>query len=376
MTSIMSNRPLSISALCCAVVSLSALSGCMGHKVIARVKTATITEDEYFKRVQRVSAQMFQPGADIDAGGITVVTMVKELLTSQLAAEKKYTPSDQSVAQFEAFYKRSHPDIADALKGGQLTEEDLVRSIKFQMEEFAIGTDGAHAEEKDIQAVYDEKKDQLKIPEFITVRLLQSPDLVSAQQALDQLKKNGDFKTIASQLLHMPPQEAALADKGQTLRSDGILPELRTVLSTLNPGQFTDKPIEVHPLNRTSGAMQKLFVIGQVVRKTKEYIPTKEEILPVLEQIAIGNTHPDWKQHQQQVLADYTRNAINNSEVQINIERYQKLIKTYVMPMAESHTATAPGGTLAPPEASSPQDAPPSAPPPNLPPPSAKTAPK
>ncbi len=361
MTSTIINRNFGIPTLCGAVLSLTLLSGCQGHKIIARVKNATITEEEYIKRVQRVSAQMFPQNAQIDAGGITVVSMVKELLTSEMTAEKKYTPSDQSVAQFEAFYKRSHPEIAEALQSGVLQEEDLARSIKIQMEEFAIGTDGAHAEDKDIQAAYDEQKEQLKIPEFVTVRLLEAPDKVTAQQALDQLKKNADFKTVAVQLLHMPAQAAAIADKGQTLPEKGIIPELRTALSLLNPGQYTDKPVEVHPPSRSGGAPQTLFVIGQVVRKTKEYMPTKEEIRPVLEQIALGKTHPDWKQHQQQALADYTRTLLSNSQVQINIERYQGLLKTYVAPMAEGHTATAPGGTLSSPE--SPQQSAPASPP-------------
>ncbi len=366
MNSILNNRTLVTPALCCAALSLSILTGCQGHKIVARVKTATVTEDEYFKRVQRVTPQMLPQGTDIDAGGITIIGMVKELLTSQLAADKKFTPSEQSIAQFEAYYKRSDPNIAEALQNGQLTEEDLNRGIKLKMEEFAIGTDGAHAEDKDLQAAYDEQKDQLKIPEFITVRLLQAPDSVTAQQALDQLKKNASFKTIGTDLLHMPPQAAAAAEKGQTIRVDGILPELRTALASLTPGQFTDKPVEVHPQNRSTGAVQTLFVIGQMVRKTKEYIPSKEEIKPVLEQIAVGKTHPDWKQHQQQALADFTRNAVNNSEVQINIERYQKLLKAYILPIAENHTATAPGGSLAPPEAQSPQSAPQqSAPPPS-----------
>src|SRR5207253_2815051 len=141
----------------CAVGALTGLVGCQGHRVVARVGSAAITADDFYDRVQHTGAAQFTnlpPNTTLDAGALTLMSMIRESLIAQLAAEKKVVPSEDTVMRVISYTKRAQPALQDQITAGRLSEEDLVRSIRLSIEEFGIGTDGAKADPKEVEDTY------------------------------------------------------------------------------------------------------------------------------------------------------------------------------------------------------------------------------
>lgn len=355
MTSIFRIRLASLAGLCLATLTLTGLSGCQNNKaIVARVNTTAITNDDFEERALRVTADQLQYAQGMDAGALALVSMIHENLVSELAKQKGVEPQPADIQKIVAFTKLSDPRVASAINGGSLTEDDVVRSIRGQMEDFAIGTDGAKAEDKDVQALYNQRKAQgraggLVIPETYKIKIVRAPDPTTGQQALDQLKKTGDWKGVATTVLHLTGAEAANAGREQSVDMTRIQPQtLQDALRALQPGQFTPAPIQATITNPQTHAQQPLIVIAQVISKQPERTLTLDEVRPLLQQSVIANTHKDWQAHEQQLLASFTQDLLSKGLLQINIKRYEKLLDTFISPMAASRAGNVSGTTIAP----------------------------
>ncbi len=330
-----------------AALSLSWLAGCQGHRVVARVNSSPINEEEYMERVQRTTQML----PNTDAGGTALVSIIREKLTTQLAAQKNAIPSEDAVRKLANYSRRSIPQLYDEINAGQLDESDFLNSVRFNLEEFGIGTEGAKATEAEVQEMYRTQKDLLAYPDMWTVRLLQVPDPTSGQVILDQLKKDGNFANAARQM-GADPMQASAAGKAATLIASGpnmttLLtdnPSLREALAKLNPNEFLPAPMTVQARNpQAPTSLQNIVILVQLVKRLPGKPVTLDETRPLIEQTVIAKKNPEWRQHKNQQLAEFTG---KKSDIQINVKRYQPLLSTYILPQAEGNAATGPNGTL------------------------------
>jgi len=370
---------LALPALCATAL---ALTGCQGRKIVARVNAATITEEEYLNRTQYVHANQFPQTANMDAGGVTLMSMIQDSLTDQLAAEQNYKPSEQAIKQLTEIVRRSTPQIEEQIVTNQMTEEDVYRLVRRLIEITALGTEGAKADPQKVQQMYDDMSKKAIYPATYSIRVLFVTDPVKAKDVMDQLKASKDFKK-AAQNLNLQPAEIANAGREVVLPKEGAPPELVKALDALGNGPFTPEngPFTSGPVaitqppnpNNPTGMGNTVYLIAQLIGKQAEEKPPLDKIRPYLEQRVLQQTQPQWQMHAQQKIGEYTRKAYESNQIQINIERYKPLLESVIMAQANAHAeatappmsggpGAAPGGAPAPGPGGPPSGAP-SAPP-------------
>ncbi|HEV2473879.1 MAG TPA: peptidylprolyl isomerase [Chthonomonadales bacterium] len=333
---------------CLAVLSLSALAGCQSHMVVARILDEPVGDQEFYDRCQLVSS--IPQNSGMTAGAIALIDIVRQRLEDKLAQEKGAVPSEDDVRRVAAWQVLSSPALKSALDKQQLPMSELLRSVRISLEEFGIGTEGAKADDKVVQDTFAAHIKDLTIPEFWTLKTLPVRDEPTAELLLTQLKKTGDF-SAAALASGLPVQGAG---QEQSVPPTSLTPVMRSALQNVPAGQFAEKPIEINAPNTSSGVPQKFYVLVQVVRKTPEHKPTLEEVRPIVEQIALQATHPEWQTHAEQETASFTHTALEQNKIQINIPMYKSLVRDYIVPQAEGRVATAPGGTLGPAQGTAP----------------------
>ena len=310
-------------ALCALTLAVMTLPGCQGRKVVARVNSETINEDDFTTRALHVTS--LNPQAGMDAGGMTLVNMIKENLVLQLAKSKGVAVSDDQVTKYIGAMEKLHPEIAEGIRAGKLSKEDVNREYRMEMILFGLGTDNAKAETKDVQSAYDQHQAELSIKGSYTIRLLPLQDPAKAQLALDELKKSGDFKKAAI-AAGLPPDVAATIGKDTVIPAAQAPPALKNALDTLKATDFAPAPI---PLQNTKTG-QQFFIVAQLVDKTKDRVLTLEETRPLVERFALSDKFPQWGQHADSAMNDFITQSKDN--IQINIEGYKSLKDQFILP--------------------------------------------
>ena len=329
-------------ALCALTIALLTLPGCQGRKVVARVNSETINEDDFTGRALR--ATNVNPQTGLDAGGMTLINMIKENLLQQLAKSKGVTISDDQVSKYITAIEKLNPQILEGVRSGKITQDDVTREYRLEMMLFAIGTDNAKADAKEMQAAYDQHKGDLTIKGNYKLRLLPLTDLAKAQQALVELKQSGDFKKAALGA-GLPPEVAAGMGKETVIPTVQAPPELRNALDVLKPTDYLTAPV---PIRNQQG--QQFYVVAQLIDKTKDHVLTLEESRVLVERFALTDKFPQWGQHADTAMNDFIGQSKDN--IQINLDRYKPLKDQFILPKPKSAmpaqappgSAPAPGG--------------------------------
>lgn len=341
--------------LCAGCLTLILLSGCQGHKVIARVNGDPILEEEYSDRLQRVNAtDLSQNTPGLDAGGNVLVTMIQEKLLDQLAAKDHVVPTDEWLRTLESFRKHMDPRVVIELNGGPDNDARYIEGLKQQREMIGIGTDGARVEATDLQTEYNKQKSQLVYPEMFMVNWLPAPTQAQAQQAYDALKRTGDFNAAIQALGQSPPagppRTVVIADSPANNQSflvvssdprQSPLPlpaDFLKELRSLPVGQSLMKPVTLN-LSITQGAPptpRTLYFVVKLLSKQASSPATLAEATPALEMSIITQRLPDWQRHYYQQMADFT----HSSSIQINITRYRPIL-AYIQTMQQQNLASA-----------------------------------
>jgi len=310
-------------ALCALTIALIALPGCQGRKVVARVNSETINEDDFTNRALRVTN--LNPQAGLDAGGMTLVNMIKENLLQQLAKNKGITVSDDQVNKYVSGIEKLQPQILEGVRTGKITQEELTREYRMEMLLFGLGTDNAKADQKELQAAYDKHQTDLAIKGGYTLRLLPLQDAAKADAALAELKKSGDFKKAAI-VGGLSPEIAATVGKETVVPSIQAPAELRNAIEPLKPTDFSPTPVRLQ--NSQSG--QTFYVIFQLVDKTKDRTLSLDEARPLVERFALADKFPQWGQHADSAMNDFINASKDN--IQINMDRYKGLKEQFILP--------------------------------------------
>ncbi|MDE2126348.1 MAG: peptidyl-prolyl cis-trans isomerase [Armatimonadetes bacterium] len=321
-------------ALLCAS-ALAALTGCQGEKIIARVNNRAITYDEYVPQLMRVGT--IPAGANLDAGGVALINVVKSELVDQLAAQRHAVPSAEDIAKYATYFTSRNPTLQDQLKTGQLSQSGLDRQIKTEWEQLGIGTDGAHVDASEIAQYYKGHSAQLAIPEMWTIRTMPVGSLAIGTQVLPQLRQSGDFKAAAA-AAGLPAAAASLVGQTSVIDSTTAPPNLQAALAHLTPGQFAAAPIEISVPAQNGGAPQTVYVLAQMVSTTPSRIPSLDEVSMALDQQLLQQKFPNWVQHATDEIGTFAR----SSTIRIYIDRYQPLVSTYIVPPETSAVSVAP----------------------------------
>jgi hypothetical protein len=284
----------------------------------------------------------------MDAGGFTLVSMVKDALINELAKDKGWAPSEDDVQRLASYYLAASPNMAVALKSHLISMDDVRDMARIQLAETSIGTDGAKADQSALDAFYQSNSAKMfNIPETDTVKSLQAPDEASAMQAIEALKRSGDFAKVATDILMAPPEMARNAGRETPLPvTPQLPPDLKNALAALKPGEITPKPIALHPSASTAGAPATVYAVIQLVSREPARTLSLADVRPFIEQKVVTTSHPDWQQHQLQLLAAFTKDLIQKGELQINLKQYQPLVDSFIVPMAEGRMNQSPAPVL------------------------------
>jgi hypothetical protein len=318
----------------CAALLLPALSGCQGHKIVARINGEAITDEQYTNRLERITPTELDAmaqsaaGINIDAGGAALVNVIRDHAIDILAKQKNVTPSQESLDAMYNYQKLANPNLASLIKSGAVQEEDLKRNLRLQAEAIGIGTDGAHVDAKEFEAAYNAAKNatdaakKIDIPEKYGMRLLKVKDMDDGQMALNRLKASGDFAAEAAREGDRPQldgSEQVFPVADVQLR----IPTLYDALKNLSAGQFVPAPLTLS-VPQASGPAT-LTVVVQLTRKYPAHAVTLDEARPVLTTRLLADKFPQWQQHFAQSLAEFLRNA----NIEIDIDRYRPLITAF-----------------------------------------------
>ncbi len=349
MYSIYYRRARSLVAAFSAVAALVLLPGCQGHKIVARINTVAINENDLVDRALNTHVTQAIPGMDV--GGYTLIMMIKEELTHQLADVKHAAVSQEDAESFAEFTKRMDPTFANAILSGNLSDEEFERDRRLSLEQIGIGTEGAKAEDRDIQAKYDDltkaapgQKPKLEFPELWTVRMMPFGDEATAERAIDMLKTQ-PFPVVAQQLLPITPVQAQQATRDTVVNADNVQmrsPALYTAMSALSPGQVVAQPVPVQLNNPQTNTPQQGYLVAQMVKQVKAEKPTLQQARTYLNVLIITSTRPQWSQHANQALAAFTQASAHS--IQINVDRYKPLLSAYILPQAATYVT--PGGGI------------------------------
>ena len=336
--------PVRVLAVVGAACGLAALAGCQGEKNVAHIGSAAITEKVFNDRTQHIMQADMLPIAD--AGGSTLTHMILEEAANQVAKEKGYEPSAAAVTASTAYQIRVDPNKRRAIEQGVITAADFEPSARYNMETFAIGTEGAKPKPEDVQKLYDNLKtvpaqtpanpmtgqpaqnNPIKIPAELTFRVVGAKDEATATKILAQLKTNDDFKA-AAQTAGLPGQDAEAAGQEAPFPEQykQTLPEVYAAMTQTPAGQYVSKPIPV-----PNAKKPQQYLVAKIVKNTPEVLLTLEEARPLLERAVVSNDKKDWFIHQTTVLNERLRKILSDGSIQINIPRYQS-ITTKVIPL-------------------------------------------
>ncbi len=306
----------------CGVAALGILTGCQPEKKsVAVVNGKLILEEDFNKRVQSLTAASFQGGASMDAGGLTLMNMIRSELTEQLAAKSNAVPSSELVSSGVDYVMKNDPAVQAQFQTGQVTKDELLRQLTFTRELLGIGTNGAKVTDAELKAAYEgpDMGPTIIVKASYSFRALRVNDLAQGKTILEDLKKTGDFKKAAMSLKASEAQANAVA-KPLTMISDTVPKELKEALDKLQPNEFTPGAIKVTDVNQ-QGVPQESYAIAQLIKKDPERKPSINEVKFLLENALMAKKNPEWEKHYRNVLAEFT----NAAEIKITSERYKSL---------------------------------------------------
>lgn len=325
-----------------------AIAGCGGPKVIARVNTETITEKDYYDRLQQVdaaelgaSAQMRGPAL---AGEFAMQALLTEKVVLQLAAQKGATPTDADIAGYIAFSRKFPNALGAGAQNPFRSEAAARRDARLQVAIRNITAKPLNLTQAEIQDEYNRAKGNLVEPKQYRLRLIEVATEAKAKDALAQLAKGISFETVALTQSEDPVAKARSGDVG-FLPEPTIPKPLLEVLKTLKPGEYTKQAVRVEapppaaPGQPAPPATPHWFVAQLVEIKEPRQVPI-EEVKYGVENVVINRKDPSAGQRVSVLLRDFMKTA----KIEVTLKGYEGLPKK----LKESAQAPIAGGAPAP----------------------------
>ncbi|MBP6965443.1 MAG: peptidyl-prolyl cis-trans isomerase [Armatimonadetes bacterium] len=249
-----------------ALVAASFLAGC-GKSSVAKVNGRKISRQEYYDRLERMP--MGNPPMQVEAGVVVLRDLINEELLIRLAEKEKVPPTN---AQVDERYKQmeKQPQFMAKMKESGLTKDQAKDLVRILQAHFNLMTRGIKVTDEEVKKYYEANKDkQFTIPENAEVAAIFCENKATADKAMNLLKQNVDFATVAKQLSSDPNSKDRGGRLGRPVYvNDQGLPEAvwKKVLAT-KKGAYTE-PI----------ADQTGFVIFKVIRQNPKKVQKFEEV--------------------------------------------------------------------------------------------------
>jgi len=200
---------------------------------VAAVNGTVITQDDFFSRLQKAS------------GATVLHQMVQEQLQLQYAAKKGVEPTDAAVDQKYAALAKN-PNFTQQLAASGLTPSDYKQSLRVQLAQVAVLTQGITVTDADIHSFYAAESDprnpkaQFYQPEAIQLRAIATLTKDMADKASQELASNTQFDMVASQYSVDPSKNNGGLEqpilRGRTLLAR--MPALEQSIFSLKAGQL------------------------------------------------------------------------------------------------------------------------------------------
>ncbi len=332
-----------------ALVGLAAaLAGCGGPKVVARVNNETITEQDYYDRLQQVDAAELGASAQVRgpalAGEFAMQALLTEKVVLQLAAQKGATPTDAEIAGYMAFARRFPQALGPAAQNPFRSEAAARRDARLQVAMRNLTAKPLNITAAELQDEYNRAKSSLVEPRQYRLRLIEVASETKAKDALAQLAKGISFETVALTQSDDPMAKARSGDVG-FLSEPTIPPQLLSAIKKLKPGEYTKESVRVAappaPQGQTAPRGSHWFVAQLVEVKEPRQIPM-EEIKYGIENALINKKDPNAAQRVSGLLRDFMKSA----KIEVTLKGYEdlpkKLKESAQAPMGAPATPTPP----------------------------------
>ena len=304
---------------------LAPLAGCQNRKIVARINDAPVNDEEYQDAVSRVKATDFQQFAaqqiQTDAGGVGLITSVKDKLLEKLAIEKKALPTNDEVKRYQDYLTRTNPAVSSSLAAGQLTKDQLTKLLRDNMIRINLGSNNATIPEADIQKAFKDNPTQYNYPEIVGLRAAPVPTEAEGIQVINQIKQTGDFASAA----------AKYAPGAGTVRyiiidplPPGFPQALKDALAPLKDGQVVSTPVKI----QAQGAPGSNMLVVQLVKRMPKGEASLADAHEAIRERKLAETQPQLLQHSEEVINNYNQ----SQKVEVYIERYADVVKQALKP--------------------------------------------
>lgn len=249
-----------------ALVAASILAGC-GKSTVAKVNGRKISYQEYYDRLERMP--MGNPPMQVEAGMVVLRDLINEELLIRLAEKEKVPPTN---AQVDERYKQmeKQPQFMAKMKESDLTKDQAKDLVRILQAHFNLTTRGIKVTDEEVKKYYEENKaKEFTIPQNAEVAAIFCENKATADKAMNLLKQNVDFATVAKQLSSDPNSKDRGGRLGRPVYvNDQGLPEKvwKTVLAT-KKGAYTQ------PIADETG-----YVIFKVLRHNQQNVRKFEEV--------------------------------------------------------------------------------------------------
>ncbi len=177
------------------------LTGC-GKSTVAKVNGRKITRQEYYNRLERMP--MGNQNIQVEAGMAVLRDLINEELLLRLAEKEKCPPTDAQVNQRYAEMQKQ-PQFMQRMKESGLSKDQAKDLVRILQAHFNLLTRGITVTDKEVKDYYEKNKStQFTVPENSDVAAIFCEKEADAKKAMDLLKKNVEFATVAKQLSSDP----------------------------------------------------------------------------------------------------------------------------------------------------------------------------
>ena len=325
------------------------LAGCGSQeKIAARVNNVPITEEQFNIRTRNVTPADLQR-VHVRAGEFAMQELIAEALMQQLAQQKNAVPTEAQIKEYAKFAKRYNNSEVTFVPDdpSRRTDEDWITDVRSTVAYRNVVMQSFKFTDADLQRVYEQLKPRLRERDRYHLRIIDMRNSARAKEALQALKNNIVFETVALKYSEDVVSGPKGGDVGEV--PDVYIPQpLLKAIQGLKPGEYTRSvvaatvpkpPAPGQQPGQPTGTETRYF-LAQLVEKKTGTTPTRDEVRLLLENMLARQRDPQAFQRVQRELREFQQKAT----IQINIKGYDHLLK----PQQGPPPAPAPGAPARP----------------------------
>lgn len=245
-----------LSVISLLLILVFTISGC-GSKVVATVNGQNISEDELNTRLDQVAAMNGYDLTSDEAKAILgllkeqiLESLIEEKVVLQAAEEKKISATKEEIEKEFNYIRDQFSDdkqYKDFLKERKFTEKDLKIYIKQQIilnKLFDEVTKDITTTSVDLEAYYQENKEEFFEPEQLRARNIVVKTEEEAKTVIERLDKGEDFAQLAVELSIDPTAKENQGDIGYFNKDSALVEEFKNAAFQLEVGEYSKTPVQ------------------------------------------------------------------------------------------------------------------------------------